>query len=188
MRPRSEAGARPSAFAPPRPAIMAAFGALALFFSVVEQFVPKPAFFRIGLSNIPLLLALDFMPFGSLALLSALKVAGQGLLTGTLASYVFLFSAAGSAASLLSMYALKRLLGERMSLIGIGTAGALASNAAQALLSVAFIFGPQAVLLVPFLLGAGTATGIAMGAFAEGFKARSSWLAAVKAAWKGEDN
>jgi heptaprenyl diphosphate synthase len=166
--------------------ITAALAALCLLLSVIEQMIPRPApFFRIGLSNMPVLAALDFMSFGELSLLMALKVLGQALLTGTLASYVFLFSAAGSLASLLAMAGLKRLLGSRISLIGLGTAGALASNLTQAALSIAFIFGPAAAVIAPVLLGIGTLSGALMGAFAQAFKERSRWLALAAQAWEG---
>ncbi len=184
----SEPRTRRGILTPSRPSIIAAFGALSLFFSVVEQFVPRPVpYFRIGLSNIPILLALDFMPFEAILLLAALKVAGQGLLSGTLVSYVFALSAAGTAASTLLMWSLKRALGERISLLGLGTAGAMASNAAQAAIAATpLVFGSLSAALVisPFILGLGTATGILMGAFAAAFAERSAWIKAVKAKWR----
>jgi len=186
MRRPTEPRARRPLLPPRRASIVAVFGALSLFFSVVEQFIPRPVpFFRVGLSNIPLLLALDFMPFGALALLAGLKVAGQGLLSGTLVSYVAVLSAGGTAASLLSMWSRKRALGERISLLGLGTAGALASNAAQAAIAATpLVFGSEAFIVAPFIMGVGTVTGITMGAFASVFAGRSAWLLAVKAAWK----
>jgi heptaprenyl diphosphate synthase len=113
-----------------------------------------------------------------------LKSVGQGLVTGTLASYVFLFSAAGTLASLLSMKALKRLAGDRMTFIGLGTIGALASNAVQLALSLVFIFGHTAIVIAPLLLGIGTVSGVLMGSFAQAFRLKSKWLARVISAWR----
>ena len=176
----------PSPIESRRRRILAAFGALCLFFSAIEWLLPRPLpFFRLGLSNIPVLLALDVMDLPALLALVALKAVGQALLNGTLSSYVFAFSLAGSLASFAAMYPLRRLLKERVSLVGVGSAGALASNAVQGLLSVEFIFGRSAAVIAPFLLGIGAVTGILMGAFAQAFKDRSAWLARVDAAWKG---
>jgi heptaprenyl diphosphate synthase len=170
-----------------RERILADFGALCLFFAAIEYVFSRALpFFRLGFSNIPILLALDFMPFQALVALVAVKVLGQALLNGTLSSYVFLFSLSGSAASFLVMYPLKRLLKERVSLVGIGSAGALASNIMQVVLSVAFIFGQASIVMAPFLLGVGAVTGVLMGVFAQAFKEKSKWLAKVEAAWKGE--
>lgn len=160
--------------------LLAFFGALCLFFAAVEYLFPKPVpFFRLGLSNLPLLIALDFMTFRQLALLVAIKVLGQGLLNGTLASYVFLFSAAGSLASLLVMVPLHRILKDRISLVGLGLFGALGSNLVQVWLSVTFIFGPAAGVLAPIMLGLGTGTGLAVGLLAQHFKNHSRWLPGI---------
>lgn len=177
----------PPPIEPRRERILADFGALCLFFAAIEYVFSRALpFFRLGFSNIPILLALDFMPFGALVALVAVKVLGQALLNGTLSSYVFLFSLAGSTASFIVMYPLRRLLGNRVSLVGIGSAGALASNLTQVALSVVFIFGRASILMAPFLLGVGAVTGVLMGAFAQAFKDKSRWLARVEAAWKGE--
>ncbi len=177
----------PAPFDSRRERVLAAFGALSLFFAVIE-YVLSRAFpvFRIGFSNIPILLALDFMPFGALVSLVAVKVVGQALLNGTLSSYVFLFSLAGSCASFFVMYPLRRILKDRVSLVGLGSAGALASNLVQLLLSVVFIFGKNSIVMAPFLLGVGALTGVLMGAFAQAFKDRSRWLARAAEAWKEE--
>jgi heptaprenyl diphosphate synthase len=167
--------------------ILADFGALCLFFAAIEYIFSRALpFFRIGLSNIPILLALDFMPFQALLALVAVKVLGQALLNGTLSSYVFLFSLSGSLASFLVMYPLSKILKRRVSLIGIGSAGALASNIVQVLLSVVFIFGQASIVMAPFLLGVGAVTGVLMGGFAQAFRDRSKWLLRVEAAWRNE--
>jgi heptaprenyl diphosphate synthase len=91
----------------------ALLGALCLFLSTVEYLIPKPLpFMRLGLANLPLILALDLFPFRAFMALVCLKALGQALVTGTLFSYVFLFSLAGTVASALSMYGLRRLCGE----------------------------------------------------------------------------
>jgi heptaprenyl diphosphate synthase len=141
--------------------------------------IPKPLpFMRIGIANLPLILALDIFPFGPFLVLVSLKVLGQALITGALFSYVFLFSLAGTFASALSMYTLRRLLGVRIGFIGISVTGALLSNAAQLGLARLFIFGDSVRYIAPPFLAVGLVTGIALGVFCEYFSRQSKWYAA----------
>jgi heptaprenyl diphosphate synthase len=142
--------------------------------------LPKPLpFMRIGIANLPLMLALDVFPLLPFALLAGLKVIGQALITGTLFSYIFLFSFAGTAASALAMFALRRVFRpEGMSLTGIGILGALLSNSTQLLLARFFVFGPSIRYIAPPFLAAGLITGAALGVFCESFIRRSRWYAA----------
>ncbi len=92
--------------------LVAFLGGLCLFLSTVEYLVPKPIpFLRIGIANLPLLIGLDLLSPGRLLLVACLKVIGQGLVSGTLTSYVFLFSAAGTFTSALAMLAARRISG-----------------------------------------------------------------------------
>jgi heptaprenyl diphosphate synthase len=144
--------------------------------------IPKPLpFMRIGIANLPLMLALDIFPFHTFMVLVGIKVLGQALITGTLFSYVFLFSFAGTSLSALSMYALRRLASPaRVSLIGVGTAGAMMSNVTQLGLAWLFIFRHNVRYIAPPFLGAGLITGIVLGLFCEAFIRRSQWYAARK--------
>ena len=154
-------------------------GGFCFFLSALEYMIPKPLpFIRLGLANLPLLLALDIMPFSSFMLLGALKVLGQALISGALFSYVFLFSLGGTGISALLMYVLRRGLGkERISLIGISTAGALASNAVQLVLAYFFVFGDSVRYTAAPILALGIVTGTLLGAACEYFIRRSRWYA-----------
>lgn len=166
--------------------LVAFFGALCLFFATIEYLFPKPfPFFRLGLANLPVLLALDIFPVSLVFLLVLLKVLGQGLVNGTLASYVFLFSVGGSFASALVMIGAHRLFGRRVSLIGISLFGALASNVVQIYLSIRFIFGLSAWIIAPLFLGLGAASGLAVGLFANRFARRSEWYNSIRAEYSG---
>jgi len=161
--------------------LVAFLGALCLFLSAIEYMIPKPIpFLRVGIANLPILISLDLLPVPSLLLVVVLKVLGQGLIGGTLISYVFLFSAVGSFASGLSMLAVRRVLGRRISLVGVGVLGALFSNMAQILLARVLIFGEGAWLIAPPFLAIGTVTATVLGLFADRFAARSRWLASVR--------
>jgi len=155
------------------------FGAACLFLATLEYLVPKPLpFMRIGLANLPILLALPLLRPRELILLTILKVTGQGLIGGTLASYVFLFSAAGSFASLAVMYGLWRLFGTGAGWIGLALAGAMGSNAVQLILSVSFIFGPSAKVIIPLFLAIGFIAGLLVGFAAQVVAYSSRWYAA----------
>jgi heptaprenyl diphosphate synthase len=158
---------------------IALLGAFCLFLSTIEYMIPKPLpFMRIGIANLPLMLALDIFPFSSFALLAGIKILGQGLISGSLFSYVFLFSLAGTAVSALSMYGLRRLFGrDRISFVGIGIAGAILSNCTQLALAWAFLFGQGARYIAPPFLAMGLASGAALGLFCEYFCSRSQWYA-----------
>jgi len=159
---------------------IALLGACCLFLSAVEYLIPKPLpFMRLGLANLPLMIALDIFPFGSYMILVCLKIFGQAIITGTLFSYVFLFSVTGTLFSALVMFFLRRMFAssgrERISFIGIGTAGAMVSNMAQLSLARFFIFQENARYIAPPFLAAGLVTGIALGAFCEAFTRKSLW-------------
>jgi heptaprenyl diphosphate synthase len=141
--------------------------------------IPKPMpFMRIGIANLPLMLALDIFPFHTFMVLVGIKVLGQALITGTLFSYIFLFSLGGTVLSAVSMYLLRRFLGGRISLVGVGTLGAMMSNISQIVLAWFFIFGNSVRFIAPPFLAAGLVTGIVLGLFCEVFARRSQWHAA----------
>jgi heptaprenyl diphosphate synthase len=161
---------------------IALLGSLCLFLSAIEYLIPKPLpFMRIGLANLPLLLALDIFGPGEFFLLALLKVLGQGIIGGTLFSYVFLFSLAGTFTSAALMYLLRKLLGKkRLGFAGLGCAGAMASNGIQLILARYLIFGASLRYLIPPFLASGFITGIALGLICEYFCRHSRWYAGTK--------
>ncbi|MBN1520308.1 MAG: Gx transporter family protein [Spirochaetales bacterium] len=156
--------------------------ALAFFLSTVEYMLPRPVpFMRLGLANLPLLFAVDLLPFGAYLGLALVKVLGMSVLSGSLFSYVAVFSLAGTLASALAMRGLRALAGpERLSYLGLCVAGALASNLAQVGLARIFVFGSSARYMLPAFLGLGLVSGSVLGVFAQLFASRSSWLARVR--------
>ncbi|MDA3939362.1 MAG: Gx transporter family protein [Spirochaetia bacterium] len=154
-------------------------GALCLFFATLEYLFPRPVpFFRLGLANLPILLSIKILPFPYLILLSLLKVIGQGLINGTLASYVVLFSFSGTFLSLMAMYAARKIPG--LSYIGISIIGAIFSNAAQVTLSILIVFGANARFIIPYFFTLGLLSGTAMGIFANWFSTHSQWYKALR--------
>lgn len=148
-----------------------------MFLSTIELMIPKPVpFLRVGIANLPILLGLEILSPAETLLVVVLKVLGQGLVGGTLISYVFLFSAAGSFASALAMMGIKALLRTRISLLGTSVTGALAGNVTQVVLARLLIFGQGAWLIAPPFLALGTVTSALLGIFAERFSRMSVWM------------
>jgi heptaprenyl diphosphate synthase len=152
-------------------------GGLCFFLSTLEYMIPKPLpFVRLGLANFPLLLALDILPFPYFVLLAALKVAGQALISGTLFSYMFLFSLGGTAVSSLLMYALRKCFGKKMiSLVGVSAAGATVFNAATLVMAYYFVFGKSIIYAAAPILAMGIFTGTLLGILCEFYITRSKW-------------
>ena len=159
---------------------IAILGAFCLFLSTIEYMIPKPMpFMRIGIANLPLMLAVDIFPLSTFLILIAVKVLGQALITGTLFSYIFLFSLAGTFISALFMYGLRRFAGrDRISFVGVGVTGAMTSNISQLCLAWLFIFGNSVWYITPVFLATGIITGVALGFFCELFTRRSQWYEA----------
>ncbi|MDR3301545.1 MAG: Gx transporter family protein [Spirochaetaceae bacterium] len=168
---------------------LAALGACCLFLATIEYMIPKPLpFLRLGLANVPLLLALH-LPFSFFGTLVAVKVLAQALISGTLFSYVFLFSFAGTAASSLFMFLLARVFhggGARrgaISFVGISVAGAFLSNITQLVLARFFILGESALYIAPPFLFVGIISGFLLGLFTEKFTQQSVWYKSVTGAF-----
>jgi heptaprenyl diphosphate synthase len=156
---------------------VALFAAFCIFLSTVEYLIPKPfPFFRMGLANFPILISLIiFKPKDTLVLI-ALKIFGQGIITGTLFSYIFLFSAVGSVASGLVMIASILVFKSAVSLVGISIVGSLASNIVQLLFAKQFIFGESVKYISSPLLIMGFISALILGLFAEIFIEKSRWI------------
>lgn len=166
--------------------LTAFLAALAFFLSTIEFLLPRPLpFLRVGLANIPLLLALQILDFRHFVLLMLVKVLGMNLLSGGLFSYIALFSLLGTLASGLLMRGLYRFGGRCLSFAGLSTAGALASNGMQLLAARYIVFGEAAFYMLPMVAGFGLASGLALGIFTNRFAAGSNWLASVQPGAEG---
>ena len=156
---------------------VAFLAAICLFLASIEYVIPKPVpFMRIGLANLPILLALEILQIRYILLLILLKVLGQGLVHGTMFSYVFLFSLAGSFTSGLIMILLKKVFRSAISLIGLSIFGALASNIVQILLARVLVFGDSVWIIVPPFLIVGTVSSTILGIFARLYSEKSTWF------------
>ena len=153
--------------------------ALTLLFSYAEMILPRVVpFFRLGLANTVILLALD-INFYSFIILSILKATAASLMGGTLFSPFFLISLVQSFVSALVMRFLYKLISKKIvSLYGISVAGSAVSAAVQIILASLYIGKGTFALLGPMLIF-NTASGIITAFFSEksGIKESLSRLA-----------
>ncbi len=152
---------------------------LCLFLSALELAIPKPLpFMRLGLANLPIIVGLKIFSFQELASLVLLKILMQAFLSGTLFTYIFIFSAAGSFVSLIFMYGIYRLSQKYnlVSNIGISLAGSLGSCLAQIVCAIFILFGKNTKYIAPVLLVSGMITGLLLGIFCNSFEQKSMWL------------
>ncbi len=157
--------------------LVALAAAICLFLASIEYVIPKPLpFLRIGLANLPLLLAVDLFPVSHFFLLLGIKILGQSLIQGSLFSFTFLLSLSGSLASGLIMLAARRLLKGSTTLIGISILGAMASNFVQLTLARYLVFGRSAWMIAPPFLLVGLVSSSILGYLAQAYKQRSAWL------------
>lgn len=159
---------------------VAFYAALCLFLSALEYLIPKPLpFMRLGLANLPLILALYKFSLPSYLMLTLLKIFSQAYISGTFFSYIFVFSVCGTFASSLSMLALYHLFkkGKYISPIGISLCGSLSNASMQLLLTKLMLFKDSTKFVAPLLLISAFVTGFLLGLAAFLFMKKSRWFA-----------
>jgi len=150
-----------------------------MFLSTLECAIPKPIpFLRIGLANFPILIALDSMNIWHIILLATLKVIVQGIISGTIFSYISIFSIAGTLSSTLVMLLLHRAFFHRglISYCGISISGAIANNLAQIAVSYLILFGKNTFYIAPVLLVCSLITSPILGLFTTKFVENSRFF------------
>ncbi len=161
--------------------LVALLAACALFLSTIEYMIPKPIpFMRLGLANIPLILALGVFTHREYFLLLLLKVLGHGLISGTIFSYIILFSLAGSVSSAIVMLIIYSLCKDKVSRVGISVAGALGSTISQLLVSRIILFREATYVIAPLFLFSGLISSLILGLFAQRFVCESRWYQSIK--------
>ena len=154
--------------------LLAYLCALTLLFSYVEMILPRVVpFFRLGLANTVILLALD-LDFSSFIILAILKATAASLMGGTLFSPFFLISLVQSIVSALVMKFLYKLISKKaLSLYGISVAGSAVSAVIQIVLAGLYTGEGTFALLGPMLIF-NTASGIVTAFFSEKFGMKES--------------
>ncbi|MCT2534301.1 Gx transporter family protein [Aquibacillus koreensis] len=140
----------------------------AVIISLIERAIPFPFAIapgaKLGLANIITCMALYTLSTKDAAKVVAIRIVLSTLLGGTISS--FMYSASGAILSFIGMWAVKKLGPNRVSLIGVSTAGAILHNVGQ-LMIASWIAQTWTVLLyLPVLSFIGILSGIAIGIFA----------------------
>ncbi len=159
---------------------IAFLASLCLFLSAIEFVIPKPLpFMRLGLANLPIILSLYILKPKQVFFLIFLKVLGQGFISGTLFSYILLFSLLGSFSSGIIMYVTHKLVKSNISFMGICLLGSLANASSQIILSDLLLFGDTTRYIAPLLIINACVTGLLLGAFLTKFSQHSKWYKAT---------
>ena len=145
-----------------RVALTGLLSALALIFSYVEVLVPFNAGvpgIKLGLANLVPLIIMYRMDARCAFAANLIRVLLAGLLFSGL--FAALYSLAGSCASFLVMYLLKKA--GLFSVIGVSMGGGVFHNLGQLLVAILLISGPQLIHYMPVLIISGMAAGITVG-------------------------
>ena len=137
-----------------------ALSALAMVLGYVESFVPLPLpGLKLGLANIPILVALREHDVRGAACVALVKVLATGLLFGN--PLTLAYSTAGTALSLAFMAPLSLLPTMRLEMVSV--VGALAHETGQLLVAQALLGTPLVWYGAPPLAVAGCVTGLLCG-------------------------
>lgn len=142
----------------------ASLAAMSAFLGIFESFIPTPfPFLRLGLANIPVCLALPFLPVKNIFFIVAFKLLFTHLFRGTLLSFPFFAALGGSVFFLIAVLPFFLLLHNRVSFISVSLLGAIGHNIGQS--AVALFFIPPNVLffITMIMLLIGILTGIING-------------------------
>ncbi|MBP1919502.1 Gx transporter family protein [Youngiibacter multivorans] len=138
--------------------------AQALVLHVVEGMIPLPIGVpgaRLGLANIFTIISLYTLGFKSSLVVVLLRVFLATFFGGNLSS--MMYSLSGGLLSLIVMAAVKNLLKDKVSIIGVSGAGAISHNIGQLLVASYIVQNITVMLYLPVLTFIGIGTGIFVG-------------------------
>jgi heptaprenyl diphosphate synthase len=145
--------------------LMAYLVAIASLLSVVDSWIPKPLpLAKIGLANIVTLVLVMRSRYRLSFVVAFFRVVVSHVLGGTLFTFGFWLSLAGSVFSALVMSGVHRVAGEWFSVYGISLWGGWAHALAQGVVAGLFLgFNRGVILYVAFLMIIGVGTSLALG-------------------------
>lgn len=142
----------------------ASLAAMSAFLGIFESFIPTPfPFLRLGLANIPICLALPFLPIKNIFFIVGFKLLFTHIFRGTLLSFPFFAALGGSVFFLIMVLPFFLMFHDRISFISVSLLGAIGHNIGQSVAALFFI--PLSILCVITLimLLLGVLTGIING-------------------------
>ena len=138
--------------------------AQALVLHIVERSIPVPFIApgaKLGLSNIITVVSIYTLGFKSSLMVITLRILLSTLLGGSVSS--LLYSIAGGMLSLITMYAMKNIGKDNVSIIGVSIVGAFFHNVGQIIIAGLIIQNINIILYLPILTIAGIGTGFFVG-------------------------
>ena len=141
---------------------------MATALGVIDSFIPRPLpFMKIGLANVAAVIAVVRYGFVKTLELNLLRAFAVALITGLFATPSFLLSLSGAVASAVVMGGLIKVLSEKISIIGLSVAGAVASLWAQLFVAALVLTGLPLQNIVLLLTLWGVISGGAVGLLAQ---------------------
>lgn len=139
--------------------------AQALVLHIIERMIPVPFITpgaKLGLANLVTVIALYTLDNKKDAfLVILLRLTLSTMFGGNLSS--FMYSAAGGTLSFLSMLAMKEIFKDKVSIIGVSSAGAIFHNIGQLIIASLIVNNIAVMLYLPILSLVGIVTGIFIG-------------------------
>lgn len=152
-----------SRMTPRRVAYIGILSGLGFGLSYIELLIPSVGLpgAKLGLANLAVLASIYFLSFTDAALVSFIRIMLSWIFFGSFTA--MLYSLAGSFASLIVMFAVKKT--DLFSVIGVSIAGGAAHNIGQ-LIAACAVLGMGAVGYLPALMVFGTISGAVVGILA----------------------
>lgn len=139
--------------------------AQALVLHIVERMIPVPFITpgaKLGLANLVTVIALYTLDSKKDAfLVILLRLTLSTMFGGNLSS--FMYSAAGGTLSFLAMLIMKETFKDKVSIVGVSSAGAIFHNIGQLIIASAIVNNIGVMLYLPVLSVVGIVTGIFIG-------------------------
>lgn len=139
--------------------------AQALVLHIIERMIPVPFITpgaKLGLANLVTVIALYTLDSKKDAFLVIfLRLTLSTMFGGSLSS--FMYSAAGGTLSFIAMLAIKETFKDKVSIVGVSSAGAIFHNIGQLIIASAIVNNIAVMLYLPILSVVGIVTGIFIG-------------------------
>lgn len=138
--------------------------AQALVLHIFERMIPIPFIApgaKLGLSNIITVVSLYTFGFKDSFIIIILRILLSTLIGSSMSS--LLYSLSGGILSLLTMYALKQLGKNNISIVGVSIVGSFFHNVGQIIVSALVVQNMNMILYFPLLAAAGMGTGFFVG-------------------------
>ncbi len=140
------------------------FISVAIVLSIFESFLPftyvLPGF-KLGLSNILIILMLPYYSFNELLLFQVVKVTVTNFILGLLSVYIF--SLSGAMFSLIFVYLCYKIFKSKITVESLSVIGAVFHNLGQLLFAMIYLKTPELILYLPFMILLASLTGLING-------------------------